>query len=125
MQSCPESKIMSKVYPCLVLLLFLASCCLSQRVIQLQTLTGDEEDAGLNVGSINIQLINDQESSCYIGDLANQGNTFARGMIDVFEGHTELMDCDGFQMSNNSVTLVVGHTGVDGWLPEWFRYNQN
>ena len=104
-----------------VIIALLVGTCVAQNLIQFQTKTADEEDAGLNFGSINIELENQEGGTCYVPELTNPGNTFQRGATDVFEGNSTLGECDGFTASNNSVVLTVGHAGVDGWLPEYFR----
>jgi hypothetical protein len=91
-----------------------------QRVLQMQCLTADKEDAGMTLASVNIELQSGSES-CFIEDLTNPGNTFARGNIDVFEGNSTMLLCNGFSAPDNDITLIVSHNGFDAWVPEWFR----
>jgi hypothetical protein len=93
----------------------------SQSIDQLQSKTADENNAGMNLGSVDICILNIEEVSCDIKDLGTGTNDFKEGAIDIFEDKN-LDHCDNFSMPGNIVKkLTVVHDGLDGWKPEWFR----
>ena len=47
-------------------------------------------------------------------------NDFHKGMYDVFAG-SQIGECDGIDLGDGNMVMVVTHNGPDAWLGEWIR----
>ncbi len=72
-------------------------------------------------GNVDITIRTKNITTCTIENLDAAGNSFQSCEIDVFEGD-DMGRCEGFEVPDYVVeTLIIKHSGADGWKPEWFR----
>ena len=81
-----------------------------QNVVRLETKTGDQVDAGMLLGTIDVEIITLDSTSCKIEELeANTFGGFEQGFINIFTG-SELKDCENFFVPEGNVTtLILSH----------------
>ncbi len=73
----------------------------------------------MTFGSIDVTIVS-PDGPCTIPNLDTFGNTFEDGNLDSFTG-SDLKDCyEFFVRDHNVVELAVAHSGMDGWLCEYF-----
>ena len=98
--------------PILFLLLFLLLPALAncQHIVRIETKTGDQVDAGMLRGTIDIEIETINSTSCKIEELeSNTFGGFEQGFINVFTG-SELEDCENFLVPESTITnLILSH----------------
>lgn len=82
----------------------------AQHIVRLETKTGDVEDAGMLLGSIDIQINAGALQACDIKELDVESvGGFGQGDIDVFTG-PDLQECGNFTVPGGNVSkLVLSH----------------
>ena len=102
--------------------LFLHSCeaqLIPDTISEIWTKTGDD---GMGVaGSIQIEIWNVDDISCWTNSLNNLGNNFQPNTIDKF-GRLDISDCYDFEVDQLIIPkLVIHHSGLDSWFVEYVR----
>ena len=97
----------SKILGLFCCFLQLAAC---QNVVRIETKTGDQVDAGMLHGTIDIEIKTIDSTSCVIEELeSNTFGGFEQGFINFFMG-SELKGCENFFVPEGNVTsLVLSH----------------
>lgn len=88
-------------------------------ISEIWTKTG-EDGMGLG-GSIQIEIWNVEDSSCWTNELNTLGNNFKPNTVDKF-GRLDISDCFDFEVDQLLVPkLVIHHSGLDSWFVEYVR----
>merc|ERR1712064_144289 len=125
-----KTRVKMKVLQVFVLVISISAISPADNINMIEIKTSDCEDCGMGTfGEIRMQVCNSMSECCVTSSLDNSfENDFNKGAVDQFDEHSDLNQCDQFDMKNSpgtQIRMTVFHEGSDGWSGDWVNVYTN